>query len=140
MIKQPIHRCGWPACGKPQRGESAAKLAYMRITGNNWNQADSESYEQNAIGKIPVEKVVSVMENVARRTAAKINSFRYFVKLATPDLAAVPGRRSNSSELPAEFGRMRSVERTMLQSISLKMSNALVLAKVFGSTTICSIS
>ena len=59
----------------------------MRITGNNWNQADSESYEHNAIGKIPVEKVVSVMENVARRTAAKINSFRYFVKeiLAAPD-------------------------------------------------------
>ena len=65
----------------------SVQAAYMRITGNNWNQADSESYEQNAIGKIPVEKVVSVMENVARRTAAKINSFRYFVKeiLAAPD-------------------------------------------------------
>jgi hypothetical protein len=58
----------------------SVQAAYMRITENNWNQADSESYEQNAIGKIPVEKVVSVMENVARRTAAKINSFRYFVK------------------------------------------------------------
>lgn len=70
----------------------SVKTAYSRITRNSWNAADRESYAQNEIAKIPIEKVVAVMETVSRRTPAKINSFRYFVKeiLAVPD----PSKRS----------------------------------------------
>jgi len=37
--------------------------------------------------KVPVEKIVSTLDAVARRTPTKINSFRYFVKeiVALPD-------------------------------------------------------
>jgi hypothetical protein len=72
-----------------RRGDhyESVRTAYSRITRNNWNSSDHESYVETGIVNIPVEKVVSVMEAVARRTPTKINSFRYFVKeiLAQPD-------------------------------------------------------
>jgi hypothetical protein len=61
--------------------------AYEKATGNRWNQFDSEAYEQNKIGSVPADKIISVVETVARRTPTKINSFKYFVKeiTAQPD-------------------------------------------------------
>ena len=40
------------------------------------------------IKKVPVDKIISVLEAVVRRTPAKVNSFNYFVKeiVAIPDL------------------------------------------------------
>jgi hypothetical protein len=64
---------------------------YSRITPNNWNQSDSESYEENAIGKIPIEKVISAMETVARRTPAKVNSFSTSSKRYLPAQSSQPG-------------------------------------------------
>jgi hypothetical protein len=65
----------------------SVKAAYLRITRNKWNPSDSESYAEYALEKIPLERVISVMEAVAGRTPAKINSFKYFIKeiLAGPD-------------------------------------------------------
>jgi len=54
--------------------------AYEKATGNRWNKADSEAYYENGIEKLPVEKAISALEAVARRTPAKINSFNYFVR------------------------------------------------------------
>jgi len=65
----------------------AVKTAYCRVTRNSWSASDRESYVRNAVERVPADRVVSVIETVARRTPAKINSFRYFVKeiLAVPD-------------------------------------------------------
>jgi hypothetical protein len=61
--------------------------AYEKVTGNRWNQSDSETYEQNSIANVPATKIISVIEAVVRRTPKKINSFKYFVKeiTAQPD-------------------------------------------------------
>jgi hypothetical protein len=75
----------------PREKETADFLlvreAYEKATGNRWSQSDSEAYEQNSIGNVPPEKVISIVETVVRRTPTKINSFRYFVKeiTAQPD-------------------------------------------------------
>ena len=70
----------------------SVRTAYSRITRNNWNSSDHESYVETSIVNIPVEKVVSVMETVARRTPTKINSFRYFLK----EILAVPDRHNRA--------------------------------------------
>jgi len=77
-----------------RRGDhyESVRTAYSRITQNNWNSSDHESYVETAIVSIPVEKVVSVMETVARRTPTKINSFRYFLK----EILAVPDRHNRA--------------------------------------------
>src|SRR5439155_1838904 len=54
--------------------------AYERATGNRWKKSDSEAYKENGLEKIPAEKIISALEAVARRTPAKINSFKYFVQ------------------------------------------------------------
>ncbi len=102
--KQSSSKCQFPRVDSPPVGNHKAvrapaekicnshhfesvRNAYSRITGNNWNQSDSENYHENVISKVPVEKVIASMETVAQRTPARINSFRYFVKaiLAVPD-------------------------------------------------------
>jgi hypothetical protein len=57
------------------------------VTGNPWTQTDLSTYRENRIAPIPTPKIISVIETVAHRTPAKINSFNYFVKeiLALPD-------------------------------------------------------
>ena len=64
------------------------QAAYEKVTGNRWNQLDSEAYDQNKIANLSVSKTISILETVARRTPTKINSFKYFVKeiIAKPDL------------------------------------------------------
>src|SRR5438093_12239356 len=54
--------------------------AYERATGNRWKKSDSEAYNENGLEKVPAEKIISALEAVARRTPAKINSFKYFVR------------------------------------------------------------
>ena len=54
--------------------------AYSQITGNPWVNSDSQSYQQNGIGKIPLPKVLGVMQAVKQRSLTRINSFNYFVK------------------------------------------------------------
>jgi hypothetical protein len=63
------------------------RSAYERLTGNRWNKADSASYAEHELDQVPGEKILSVMEAVARRTPVKINSFKYFIKeiKAKPD-------------------------------------------------------
>lgn len=79
-----------------RRGDhyESVRTAYSRITRNNWNSSDHESYVETTIVNIPVEKVVSVMETVARRTPTKINSFRYFVK----EIVALPDRHNRAGQ------------------------------------------
>ena len=61
------------------------RAAYERATGNRWKKSDSEAYNENGLQKVPAEKIISSLEAVARRTPAKINSFKYFVKeIVTP--------------------------------------------------------
>ena len=50
---------------------------YERATGNRWKKSDSEAYNENGLEKIPAETIISALEAVARRTPAKINSFKY---------------------------------------------------------------
>jgi hypothetical protein len=54
--------------------------AYSRITGNHWVTSDSQSYQQNGISKVPLPKVLAVMQAVKQRSLTRINSFNYFVK------------------------------------------------------------
>ncbi len=61
------------------------RAAYERATGNRWRKSDSEAYNENGLQKVPAEKIISTLEAVARRTPAKINSFKYFVQeIITP--------------------------------------------------------
>src|SRR5438034_4642756 len=53
------------------------RAAYERATGNRWNKSDSEAYNENGLKKVPAEKIICALEAVARRTPAKINSFKY---------------------------------------------------------------
>ena len=80
------------AAAPPERQEGAdrhfvlVRSAYERATGNRWNKSDSEAYEEKGLTRVPVEKIISTLEAVARRTPAKINSFRYFIK----EIVALP--------------------------------------------------
>ena len=66
--------------------------AYERATGNRWNKSDSEAYCRNGLANVPVGRIISVLETVVRRTPAKINSFKYFIK----EVVAVPDPRSRA--------------------------------------------
>jgi hypothetical protein len=68
------------------------QAAYERATGNRWNKSDSDAYYQNRIENFPAAKVISVLEAVARRTPAKVNSFKYFIK----EIVAVPDPRNRA--------------------------------------------
>jgi hypothetical protein len=56
------------------------RAAYEKATENRWNKSDSEAYDENGIVRVPVDKIISAIEAVTRRTPVKINSFKYFVQ------------------------------------------------------------
>ncbi len=64
----------------PDRHFVLVRKAYEQATGNRWNKSDTETYEQNNLRNFPAEKIMSVLDTVARRTPARINSLAYFVK------------------------------------------------------------
>lgn len=68
------------------------QAAYERATGNRWNRSDSEAYEANGLRRIPAEKIIPVLEAVARRTPGRINSLAYFVK----EIHALMGPRNRA--------------------------------------------
>jgi hypothetical protein len=68
------------------------RAAYENATGNRWTKSDSEAYDENGIRNLPVEKILSTLQAVVRRTPAKINSFNYFVK----EIVAVPDPRNRA--------------------------------------------
>lgn len=65
------------------------RTAYENATGNRWNKADTAAFDENGLEKIPVNKIISVLETVTQRTPAKVNSFNYFVK----EIVAIPDQR-----------------------------------------------
>jgi hypothetical protein len=66
--------------------------AYERATGNTWNDSDSSAYAENGLEEVPVEKILSALDVVARRIPAKINSLRYFVK----EIVSLPDPRNHA--------------------------------------------
>jgi hypothetical protein len=67
---------------------SRVRAAYEKATGNRWNKSDSKANCRNRIAMISIDKTISVMEAVARRTPTRINSFKHFFReiVAPPDL------------------------------------------------------
>ncbi len=89
------HSCAAAPREKQENPDSHLALvrsAYQRATGNRWNKSDSEAYQQNCLQSIPAERIISVLEAVARRTPARINSLAYFVK----EITACPDPRSRA--------------------------------------------
>jgi hypothetical protein len=76
----------------PECNFEFVQAAYEHATGNRWSESDSEAYCQNQLENVPAEKILSVLETVARRTPAKINSFKYFIK----EIVAVPDPRNRA--------------------------------------------
>jgi hypothetical protein len=70
------------------------RAAYERATGNRWTKSDSVAYDENGIRNVPVEKILSTLQAVIRRTPAKINSFNYFVK----EIVSVPDARNRARQ------------------------------------------
>lgn len=68
------------------------RAAYEKATGNRWNKSDTAAFEENRLGRIAVDKIISVVETVTQRTPTKINSFKYFIK----EIVAVPDRRNKA--------------------------------------------
>jgi hypothetical protein len=68
------------------------RAAYEKATGNRWTKSDSEAYNENGIKKVRVEKILSAIEAVTRRTPAKVNSFNYYVK----EIVAIPDPRNRA--------------------------------------------
>lgn len=68
------------------------RAAYEKATGIWWNKSDTKAYAENGLQGILAEKIISVLETVAQRTPAKVNSLAYFVKeilaLQTPRSSA----------------------------------------------------
>ena len=56
------------------------QAAYEKATGNRWKRSDSEAYEENGLRRIPTEKIIPVLEAVAKRTPGRVNSLAYFVR------------------------------------------------------------
>jgi hypothetical protein len=76
----------------PEGNFELVRAAYERATRNRWNKSDTEAYYRNRLENVPAERIISVLETVARRTPAKINSFKYFVK----EIVAVPDPRNRA--------------------------------------------
>ena len=87
---------------KPERSDllsqrthlSQTRETYCRVTGNKWTEADGTSYCQNSIADILIDKVISTIETISHRAAAKVNSFNYFVK----EILAVSNPRTRMFE------------------------------------------
>jgi hypothetical protein len=87
------HRCAAAPRERQETGDRdfvLVRAAYEKATGNRWNKSDSEAYSENRIEKVPVDRIISTLEAVARRTPAKINSFNYFVQ----EIVAIPDSRN----------------------------------------------
>ncbi len=96
----------------PREKEETAELhltlvrdAYEKATGNRWNNSDFEAYVVNGLQKIPVEKIISVLEAVAQRTPARVNSLAYFV------------REILSLQMPHNRARQKKLLRNIVQRI-----------------------
>ena len=76
----------------PDDDFARVRTAYEHGTGNLWNKSDSAVFHENGLDRIPVDKIISVLETITRRTPTKINSFRYYLK----EILAVPDRRSRA--------------------------------------------
>ncbi len=63
-----------------ERHFALVRDAYEKATGNTWNDSDSAAYEENSLQRVPTEKIIPVLEAVARRTPGRVNSLAYFVK------------------------------------------------------------
>jgi hypothetical protein len=77
------HRCAAAPRVRKSGADSdywLVRAAYEKATGNRWNKSDSQTYRENCIEKAPADKIITVLQAVVRRTPAKINSFKYFVK------------------------------------------------------------
>ncbi len=106
--------------GSTDRHFALVRDAYEKATGNTWNVSDFTAYEEHGLEKLPAGKIVSAIHAVARRTPAKINSFRYFVK----EIVAVPDPRNRAwqkKQLEKIVRRIRdnSVGREVYSSIDL---------------------
>jgi hypothetical protein len=97
IVSDPEQNHSWAAAPR-EREETAdqhfarIRAAYEKATGNRWNKSDSEAYAANGLKKVPADKIISALEAVARRTPARINSFRYFVK----EIAVIPDPRNRA--------------------------------------------
>jgi len=69
---------------------AAVRSTYENVTGNLWSQSDSETYAEHGLNQVPVERIISALEAVSRRSPVKINSFKYFVK----EITAIPDPRN----------------------------------------------
>jgi len=64
------------------------------VTGNLWNQSDSETYAEHGLDQVPVERIISALEAVSQRSPVKINSLKYFVK----EITALPDPRDRARQ------------------------------------------
>jgi hypothetical protein len=107
------HRCAAAPRERQETGDrdfALVRAAYEKATGNRWNKSDSEAYDENGIKRVPVDKIISAIEAVTRRTPAKINSFKYFVH----EIVTIPdprhrawqkkAARKDRSENPGQHG------------------------------------
>ena len=60
----------------PDGGFARVRAAYENATGNLWNKSDSAAFQEYGLNRIPVDKIISVLETVTRRIPTKINSFQ----------------------------------------------------------------
>jgi hypothetical protein len=89
------HRCAAAPRERQETGDrhvALVRAAYEKATGNRWTKSDSEAYDENSIKRVPLVKIISVLEAVARRTPTKVNSFNYFVK----EIVAIPDPRNRA--------------------------------------------
>jgi len=68
------------------------RATYENATGNRWSKSDSQTYAEHGLNQVPVDKIISVLQAVIRRTPVKINSFKYFIK----EIVALPAPRNRT--------------------------------------------
>ncbi len=68
------------------------RAAYENATGNTWSKSDSQTYTEHGLNQVQVDKIISVLQAVTRRTPVKINSFKYFIK----EIVALPDPRNRT--------------------------------------------
>ncbi len=67
----------------PNYDFAAVRATYEKVTGNRWNQSDSETYAEHGLDRVPLERMLSALQAVSQRSPVKINSLKYFVKEIT---------------------------------------------------------
>ena len=76
------------------RDFAAVRATYEKVTGNLWSQSDFETYAVHGLDRVPVERIISALEAVSRRSPVKINSFKYFVK----EITVLPNPRNRARQ------------------------------------------